>query len=737
MSVPSAAPAAPASPFDSKESEARAPSIRKSPQRSDIQGLRAICMTQVLLYHAWRVGSPIGVDAFIMISAFLMTSSFIRRSEAGRTPFFLERWANTFKRLVPPLSIVVVLTVWASRVIMPPARFPEILAQGFASLTYWQNWRLVSVAADYYADDHALASPLQHLWSMSMQGQVFLLWPVLMTLCVLVARLIRKPVRSVAFAAFVLLAGASLAWLELATTDNGGVYFDTRSRIWEFALGSALACAQPWLGGLRNLARGSVARLLEWAGLAVLVTYSLVDIGTYPGPMAAVPMLATSAILLFPSGDHRRGASRLLSMRPLVALGDVSYAVYLIHWPLFVFYLNISGQESLGLGDGIILIVVSIALAVGLTRLVEHPIRDWRWLNATAWRKALGVVTAMACGTAPLVLWQHALDGSMTIEFNTEEHPGAAVLSNPSRLEFTEPAEPGVADLFPQRWISRLPDPCDPGYPKEFDGEDAFCSQYGDVDTASARVLVVGSSHIRHSFPQIQALAESRNWYVQASHMGFCEWGISVAYVDSCGMRNSAALAYLDSFNPDIVIALSTHTAPDSPDENLVMGFEELVRELTNRGIVVIGIRDTLRSNTDLLSCALDNPTTGPVGGCMMNRHEHQAETDPAMALDDIPGFLRIDMTDQYCAGDICPTVIGNVNVYVDVHHLTPQYQETVAPVFVQRVSAALDDLAAQGWRGNQRGLDADQPAEAEDLLAEEDPVFDTGMEDEEEEVWE
>lgn len=693
-------------------------------------------MIQVLLYHAWSVGSPIGVDAFIMISAFLMTSSFIRRSEAGRTPFFLERWANTFKRLVPPLSIVVVLTVWASRVIMPPARFPEILAQGIASLTYWQNWRLVSVAADYYADDHALASPLQHLWSMSMQGQVFLLWPVLMTLCVLVARLIRKPVRPVAFAAFVLLAGVSLAWLALAAPDNGGVYFDTRSRIWEFALGSALACAQPWLGGLRNLARGSVARLLEWVGLAVLVTYSLVDIGTYPGPMAAVPMLATSAILLFPSGDHRRGASRLLSMRPLVALGDVSYSVYLIHWPLFVFSLNISGQDSLGVGDGLILIVVSVALAVGLTRLVENPIRDWRWLNATAWRKALGVVTAMACGMAPLVLWQHALDGSMTIEPNAEEHPGAAVLVNPSNVAFTEPVMPLAADLFPAKWASPLPDPCDEGYPAEFDGDDAYCSQYGNAKTASARVLAVGSSHVSHLMPDVLALAQARNWYVQASHMGFCVWEVNDDNGDECSARNEAALRYVDSFHPNAVILQSTVTSPDSSDERMVEGLDVLVHELTARGVVVIGIRDTLRSNTYLLDCSAEYPSSGMIGGCLMNRREHQAETDPAMALDDIPGFLRIDMTDQYCAGDICPTVIGNVNVYVDNSHLTPHYQRTVAPVFVQRVSAALDDLVAQGWRGNQWGLDADQPAEAEDPLVEEDPSFDTGVDEGDEDTW-
>ena len=156
--------------------------LQKTPHRKDIQGLRAVLMLQVLFFHAWFVGSPIGVDAFIMISAFLMTSSFIRRSEAGATPSVLERWATTFKRLLPPLAITVAVTLTASIALLPARRWQDTVDQSFASLTYWQNWLLAHVSTDYFAEDHALASPLQHLWSMSMQGQMFLLWPALMAL---------------------------------------------------------------------------------------------------------------------------------------------------------------------------------------------------------------------------------------------------------------------------------------------------------------------------------------------------------------------------------------------------------------------------------------------------------------------------------------------------------------------------------------------------------------------------
>lgn len=108
-------------------------------------------MIQVLLFHAWHVGSPIGVDAFIMISAFLMAASFIRRAEQGRMPFFAERWLNTFKRLLPPMVVVVLLTVAISALILPRTRWLETVTQGIASVVYLQNWRLVETSADYFA----------------------------------------------------------------------------------------------------------------------------------------------------------------------------------------------------------------------------------------------------------------------------------------------------------------------------------------------------------------------------------------------------------------------------------------------------------------------------------------------------------------------------------------------------------------------------------------------------------
>lgn len=283
-------------------------------------------MIQVLLFHAWNVGSPIGLDAFLMISAFLMTASFIRSAERGKTPFFIERWANTFKRLVPPLIVVVALSLWASVRLLPANRVPEIFDQAFASLTYTQNWRLIDVAADYFAENSAMSSPFMHLWSMSVQGQVFLLWPVILALCAFIAKRFRWRIRPVAFVVFTLIAIGLLVWLIWFASTDGSVYFYTRALLWEFALGSLFAIATPWLTQLRL-----PHRAISWLSLLVMAVYYGVVRTDTVSPIAAISLVATSMILVFPTGEMPWGAGRLLAWKPLVNLGDISYAVYLVH----------------------------------------------------------------------------------------------------------------------------------------------------------------------------------------------------------------------------------------------------------------------------------------------------------------------------------------------------------------------------------------------------------------------
>ena len=674
---------------------ARAASRRASEggRRLDIQGLRAVCMMQVLGFHAWRIGSPIGVDAFIMISAYLMTGAFVRRAEAGRVPWFVERWLHTFKRLMPPLVVTVLITVAASLLILPRTRWIEVLVQGVASVTYWQNWRLAAVSADYFADDHAVSSPLQHLWSMSMQGQVFLLWPVLMAVCAGLAARAGLPVRRVVAAAFSTLAVVSLAWLVTAAPTDGSVYFDTRARIWEFALGSAVAAAAPWLRPRSAWTR----RLVSWLGLGTLVLFCLVSIGTYPGPMAAVPMASVAAILLCGTEPRAGTVSRLLSWRPLVALGDRSYAVYLLHWPLFVLYLTATHRRGFDVRTGAVLILVALVAAAAMTRCVDRPAQVFPRSGRRLRVQAAMVTVSLVAGGLPLgvagvaIAYQRQMEISQQVRVGVDpEHPGALAVLNGQASDWTKDPVPGPLAVTSE-WASLSSIKCADDVTARIDSENSSCRRLPSAADGALRVVAAGDSHVaQNTIPTLRLLHESRDWDITVYLKGACSFGPPEYSKDRCREHNEAVLEQIEKNPPDVVVLQTTETSDDSSVELLRPGIRRLVEQLTDQGITVIGFRDNPRSDQSLYECA---NAVGPrtlVGGCLFPQAGAMAVEDPAKSLEEIPLFHQIDASDMLCPDGVCGTIIGDVFVYMDDNHVSATYSRTMAPELASRVERVM-----------------------------------------------
>src|SRR6478736_5933869 len=208
---------------------AGSPASRKSDYRPEVQGLRALAVLMVVTYHVWLGRVSGGVDIFLLISAFLMTLSFARKVESGKPLRLLSHWLHLLKRLLPAVVVVVLGVLIGTRVILPASRWPDILDQAWASLLYRQNWLLADSAVDYYAQDHSGASPLQHFWSLSIQGQVFVLWPLVFAGTALLSRLLRRRTgqdhlllryRSLLAAAFGAIFAVSLAYSIQQTATN-------------------------------------------------------------------------------------------------------------------------------------------------------------------------------------------------------------------------------------------------------------------------------------------------------------------------------------------------------------------------------------------------------------------------------------------------------------------------------------------------------------------------------------
>ncbi len=408
--------------------QVRAGGEGKTTFRPEIQGLRSLAVLMVVSYHIWFGRVSGGVDVFLLISAFLMTVQFVSRYEDARPVSLVRHWLHLFWRLLPAVVVVLLGTLAATYVFIPPrTRWIEIVSQGWASLFYVENWLLQRQVVNYYAADHSLASPFQHFWSLSIQGQVFILWPAIFVATAWVCRRLNLRYRAVLLGVFGLIFAVSLAYSIYFTAANQELaYFDTFARLWEFALGTLVALLLPYLRPGRGL-----RSVLGWAGVAAMLSCgALLQVQTaFPGFVALWPTLAAVAVIVAGGQSGSRfGVDRILSSKLLVGLGSTSYALYLWHWPLLVITLVWIGQDHADAITGTLIVGASLLLAFLTTRFVEQPLRAWRWPEAKRRRLALSVFVCLAVAAAPMVQfgYQQQMAKNIIASQNADDNPGGA-----------------------------------------------------------------------------------------------------------------------------------------------------------------------------------------------------------------------------------------------------------------------------------------------------------------------
>lgn len=669
---------------------------RKEHFLSEVQGLRALAVLMVVTYHVWLGRVSGGVDVFLLISAFLLTLSFVRKAEA-RKPFRLvSYWLHLFKRLLPAAVVVILGVLIGTWAILPPGRWPDVLDQAWASLLYRQNWLLADTAIDYYAQDHAAASPLQHFWSLSIQGQVFILWPLIFAGAAVLHRTVLRRTgisyRLVLAVAFGAIFAVSLAYsVQQTATNQAYAYFDTRTRLWEFALGSLLALAVPFIKPGRLL-----RTVLGWAGLIAMISCGLLLTveRSFPGYAALWPTLSAAAIIVAGQSGSRLGVDRLLSWKPLVALGNNSYALYLWHWPVLVFFLAQMGISTPSLAQGLGILAVSLVLALLTTRFVEAPLRRWHWPERKTWRTAVVVVACGALLAGPVALWQTQLTAEEAAAAAQPKDltPGATALmpgnaGKPTPEATVIPAPVAMKD----EWAS-LDGPCTganvPDNPLL-----ASCSELSKPDVVTKRIVVLGDSHAQQYMAALGPIAKQHGWEVVTLLLGNCRFGAETPdRVAECNAFNKASSEYVLQHRPDAVFTVASLTHKVAPFETEVPGYVDGIRPFTDAGIDVVGIRDNPRFTINMPECVQKKGASAPE--CNPPLAESLAASSP---LDDYKGTVErlylMDMSDFICAGGTCPAVVGNVYVYKDDNHLTKTYVQSMIPMFEKRL------LAATGWK--------------------------------------
>lgn len=720
--------------------------------RRDLAGLRGVAVLLVAVYHVWIGRVSGGVDVFLLMSAFFLTSGWVRSVERGARRTVAGSWLRRLQGLLPAAVLTVALTVCAALLLQPATRWAELMAQAWASLGYTQNQHLAAMAVDYYNADHSAASPLQHFWSLSVQGQVFVLWPLLLAggalaargLSTLAARHGRGPVgfRPVMIVVFAVVGGASLSYSVWFTqAHQSQAYFSTTARLWEFVLGSLLALTVDRLHALPAL----LARALGWCGLAALLSCGvLLNVeGQFPGYAALWPTLAAAAIIVAGSGAStltRADVGWWLSRRPATWLGSISYPLYLWHWPVLVLSLHVLGQERPSLWQGALMLASAGLLAWLTHRWLEAPLARWssaRRRPGTAQRAApravdrttarrrprtfahavgryrgalrrnarsVAVVLISLAAVLPLALWQGALTSQERAAAAQPErdNPGAASLES----DFVDESDPSSIDLplasqVKSDWAT--PGETCSGTWAPDDPANEFCLQGGNPE-AKKTVVMVGDSHAQQWSPALDAAAHQGDLRWVMVYRPGCRYGDlpDEAEHEDCKNHNAAAQRYVQdrASSIDAVLVVGTRTTEPAtagetaPQEVVVDGLRGALAPWVKAGVPIVAIRDTPRQAFDVADCQATLTTSQQ--DCEGRLEDLVAPSNPALELSSgpgrMPGVSTMDLNDVVCPQGTCPPVIGKVNVWIDNSHLTARFSSTTGAAFDRRMRQAL------GW---------------------------------------
>lgn len=607
---------------------------RARPLRADIQGLRFVAVLLVVVYHVWLDRVSGGVDIFLALSAYFLTASFARKLDEGRPLALVGYWTRTFARIVPLATLTIVAVVATAQWLLPIAIWPDVQQQAIASALYLQNWWLAANDVNYYG---GAPIPLQHFWSLSIQGTVFLAWPLIFAAVALLVRYRpqlsgRRLLGWVFGAIFV----AALAWsVWITATDQAFAYFDTRARLWEFAFGSLLALFAGRAGAL-GVPGARWRTVAGWAALAaVLLVGVVVNVrNAFPGWIALLPLSAAAVLVLVGDDPGRRGVGRLLGHPWLAGLGNASYALYLVHWPILIGYVVASESSQPDLLAGGVIIAVSLLLAVALHRLIEVPLRR-RTASWRPWRDAVlvGLCIALVLGT--VTGWRQLLSAQaerakveqqaqaeQARQYALAQHPGARVLDPSFRAPTpTVPPIPTIADI-PYQWAlagpacpaawslpARAQQQCqvltDPSLDDAGAGGVTSASELPlTVPEGVTRVLLAGNSHVQQWATAIRAIGRERGWQVLLIYEQNCYLappGDPGNESEKCADFWPDVFDAIEPLAPGLLITLGTRSSLDG-EEVLEAGLDTLQEHL-RPGRVVLVMRDTPRTDPGLSQC--------------------------------------------------------------------------------------------------------------------------------------
>lgn len=671
--------------------------------RRDIQGLRAVAVVAVIADHLFGrpQGGFVGVDIFFVISGFIITSLLLRELDRAGRISFLKFYRRRIKRILPLSSLVLVVTVCASYLVYRAGTAYDVLSDAIASFFLVGNWRFAITGTDYWAADSP-PSPLQHYWSLGVEEQFYLFWPLVIVGAILLSnRTPRRSARSVLGVALAAIIVVSFTWGLIETIRNSDwAYFSTFARGWELALGALLAVGASKLRAIPDRAR----RFLSWAGLLgiAISVIGLSENANVPVPGVLLPVVSAGLLIVAGTGGSA-GESYLLTNPVSKYLGDISFSLYLWHFPVIILL------QSVFAADSIKYFVVALALTLGLSvasyHLVEDPIRHSRWLEPRGGLPrgrivtyALGTVAVIAAiAISAVVLKPSNLSDSNAPEANAwgDQVSLSAALDTAVGVETWPELSPSIDTVMSEG----APTEDQSGCSKVVINDATSCNF--PSEGANLNAVVLGDSTGITLLPTVRgALGDDYN--VRGLTMAACA-PIDIDMVfedeetaDGCAQHRRESVAEINRTQPDIVFITTMYGYINSLASGIPgkeggtewrAGSESLIEQISASGakVVIVGSPPL---GKPFAACATKYAFPSECVGGITPTFEVVAQANAEAAAQS--GALFVDTRAWFCTeSDECPSFVGNTPVKRDAVHTTRQFAGQLVPVF----RTALEEL--------------------------------------------
>ena len=688
----------------------------------DIQGLRAVAVLLVIADHAgasWLGGGFVGVDVFFVISGYLITLLLLREVETRGGVRIGEFYARRARRILPAATLVLVATMAYSAQVVSVSQVQRLRDDATWSALFAANIHFAELGTDYFAQGHA-PSPFQHYWSLAVEEQFYLVWPALLATVVLLLRRRSRGSRTVVSGLLLVVIVASLTWSVWSTsTAPGPAYYSSPGRAWELAVGALLAVQRPRTAALSRRTR-------TWFSSAGLVAIAFAAIAyeagsLFPGWRALLPVLGTAAIVAAGAGGTST-VNRGLGSWPLARLGDLSYSLYLWHWPFLVLGPTHPGLPS-GLTGTLVLVLLTLVASFLTFHLVENPFRRGGLFRSARralvlWPVALGLVLvavdqseqwattkleARLAGNGIAVLPEPMAPGPRHQKSHQPPTSPTLVERMTEALEAVDSADPvpfPLVNLADPTRGSLLGEDCRADPPE---ASTDVCPL--GADRARRTMVVLGDSQAGQWLPAIDRLAERRGIRVLPLVKLGCP-PFDVPVVDGggadfwqCTTFRDWAHAYIARERPELVViaseATSTRLRPApgvSMDATWTGAVENTLHRLAGWGARIVVVADTPDLDFDPVDCLtapgsrLDDCVGGPHTGL-----DAANALTRRVALDQRAGF--VDALELLCVRGRCPLVVDRTMTFWDYSHVSPAWAAALAGDFETLYRRALREL--------------------------------------------